>query len=75
MATVTCVVALGIDTDLFALCCAFSTFTDICIEGWRRAKEEGVGDQMKVCRVCKNVVGCIFLKCLLLMNFTTLLYL
>ena len=41
MATVTCVVALGIDTDLVALCCAFSTFIDICVEDWRRAKEAG----------------------------------
>ena len=32
MVTVTCVVALGIDTDLVALCCTFSTFIDICVE-------------------------------------------
>ena len=38
MVTVTCVVALGIDTDLVALCCTFSTFIDVCVVEWRGAK-------------------------------------
>ena len=41
MVTITRVVALGIDTDLVALCCAFSTFINICVESRSRAKGGG----------------------------------